>query len=161
MLRRAFAEGFGQRTPCVVLAVFLLVPGARFCRVLFMQIREFFFSPFFRTLGLRFPVRFFFSSFSFFFPLSSLGVGLGLFLFFPPLCLQDCRGGRRQVRRSIAHAMFFFFSSLCPAGPPLPFPFLSLSLSLSLACMHLASRALEHPGVIQATCLTFGDFSLS
>ena len=105
--------------------------------------------------GWRFSVRFcFFSSF-FFFPLSSLGVGLGLFLFFPPppLCLQVWRGRRRQVLRCIPSCHVFSFSSFLfslPGPAPLSLPRLSLPLSLSLSlsllspslsfsCMHACS----------------------
>ena len=96
----------------------------------------------FGTLGPLFPGPVLLLSSSSFFPLSSLGVGLGFFsslLFFAP-GLQDCRGWRRQVRRCTWHSCCspFLLSLSARAGSPLPPSLLSLSLSLSslsLSCM--------------------------
>ena len=97
-------------------------------------------SCFFAVLGtlgplFRGPVLLF-SSPSFFFPLSSLGVGLGSLSFLLCVCRQDrpIDGGRSGLAQAAHATLLFLFSSLCPAGPSLPCPFLSLS-SLSLSCM--------------------------
>ena len=121
--------------------------GRAFLYGLFTRLREFFFRRF-RASGavVSGPAFLFFSPL----PHSSspfllLGPAWAALLFFCAPCCQDCRR-RRQVRRSIAHAMllFFFLLSL-PGRPHSPFPsFFSFFLSLSLSCMHLASRALRH-----------------
>ena len=116
---RFFAKNFRERTfvfasfwallffdrvlPMVFAYFFAISPRKRFRKIRFLSGLVFCLVLSVLGSGLRFSVRFcFFSSFSFFFPLSSLGVGLGLSLFFfPPLCLQDWRGRRRQVLRCV------------------------------------------------------------
>ena len=144
-----FRGGFGQRTPCFVVALFPLVLGARTGMDLLVRFREFFFAVFSGLLGRGF--RFFFSPLP---PSSSpfllLGSAWAALLFFSFRCCQDCRR-RRQVLRctQTCHAMcsLSFLLSL-PGRPPSPLPFsfsfflsfflsfLFLSLSLFLFLLH-------------------------
>ena len=146
------SEGFGHRTPRFVVDVFSLVTGVRFCMDLFMKIREFFLR-FFRDSGAAvFGSVFSFSSSSFFFPLSSLGVGLGSPFFLLFVCWQEDRGLHRQVRRCICWPLHFFSPLLSLPWPaPLSlalfffcFFFLSFSLSLSLSLFFCLSLSCLH-----------------
>ena len=118
-----------------------------------MSVREFFFRRFSGTLGPRFFPVLLLSSSSFFFPLSSLGVGLGCSSLLLPLLppgLPSSKAGPAQHMP----CLFFLFLSFLSARPAplslvLSFSFFlsflsfffvfSLSLSLPLACAQTQS----------------------
>ena len=95
--------------------------------------------PVFSSVRFRVPVLLL-SSFSFFFPLSSLGAGSGVCSFLLCVCVAGpLRTPKAGPACIITCSSSFLPFSLCPGRLPSPLPSLSLSLfclPLSLSCMH-------------------------
>ena len=83
-------------------------------------------------------------------PFLLLGSAWAALLFFCLCCCQDCRSSSKAGPALHMPCLFllFLFSSLCPAGPPLPCPFLSFSffLSFSLSCMQALGKEQSRQG---------------